>query len=258
MSFTYLLGDSRPEAERLRTQAELWDPVSHALFDRIGVARGWKVLEIGPGRGSLHAELKRRVDGPVDAVEQSSAFAAALTGGNIQNAKLLDAELPAAHYDFIFARWVFLFLPEPLRHLRKLAAALKPGGIIAIQDYFRDTFALVPLPDGWDALVAADHAFFALEGGDANAGAHMPQLFREAGIETIDVVPNIKSGHPGSAVWHWLTDYYLGILERYAQLPPLTPAIAEHIYRCWRDAERDPASLLIGSGVLDVVGRAKL
>ena len=43
-----LLGDSRRAAARLRAQSRLRDPVGHALFDRIGVVRGWRVLEIGP------------------------------------------------------------------------------------------------------------------------------------------------------------------------------------------------------------------
>src|SRR5438270_784328 len=74
-SYRYLLGDSGGEAARLRAQARLWDPVSHALFDRIGVKKGWRVLEIGPGQGSLHLELRRRVRGPIDAVERSPVFA---------------------------------------------------------------------------------------------------------------------------------------------------------------------------------------
>src|SRR5512145_1417148 len=76
--YVYLLGDSEPEARRLELQAALWDPVSHAVFDRAGVARGWRVLEIGPGAGSLHLELRRRVQGPVDFVEPSPSFAEAL------------------------------------------------------------------------------------------------------------------------------------------------------------------------------------
>jgi hypothetical protein len=132
----YLLGDSRGEAARLRFQAKLWDPVSLALFDRLGVRRGWKVLEIGPGQGSLHLELRRRVKGPVDAVERSSPFAARLRrlcardgrgAGTIWETDLLDAPLPEGRYDLIFARWVFLFLPEPERHLRKLAARSSPA-----------------------------------------------------------------------------------------------------------------------------------
>src|SRR3954469_23243876 len=73
--YRYLLGDSRRESARLRHQARIWDPTALALFDRLKVKRRWRVLEIGPGQGSLHMELRRRIRGPVDAVEPSSAFA---------------------------------------------------------------------------------------------------------------------------------------------------------------------------------------
>lgn len=43
--YRYLLGDSGREAARLRARAALWDPVSRALFDRLGVRPGWKVLD---------------------------------------------------------------------------------------------------------------------------------------------------------------------------------------------------------------------
>ena len=155
-----VLGDEHVD----RAQARLWDPVSHALFDRLGVRRGWKVLEIGPGQGSLHLELRRRVRGPVDAVERSTPFAARLRTltrrdgfgtGQIWTSNLIDADLPANSYDLIFAGWVFLFLPEPQVHLKKLARALKPGGRLALQDYQRETLALMPRPREWPDFMAA-------------------------------------------------------------------------------------------------------
>src|SRR3990172_1449652 len=74
MIHRYLLGDSRREAARLRRQARLWDPVAAALFERLQVGRGLRVLEVGPGQGSLHLTLRHLVGGPVDAVEPSLAF----------------------------------------------------------------------------------------------------------------------------------------------------------------------------------------
>jgi SAM-dependent methyltransferase len=263
-SYRYLLGDSRSEAARLSAQARLWDPTAHALFDRLGVRPGWQVLEIGPGRGSLHVELRKRLRGPADAVERSPVFADRLGAlarrdgfgaGRVWRCDLAAAKLPRAHYDLIFARWVFLFLPDPQAHLRQLARALKPGGRLAVEDYHRDSFGLVPTPPEWPGFMAADRAFFASQGGDANVGARLPALFRRAGLEVTEVTPTIKTGGPSSPVWRWLTTYFHGVMDRYAELPPFSPAQAARLLRHWRAAAREPTSLMIAPTVLDVVGR---
>src|SRR5215813_14317522 len=103
MRYRYLLGDSRRESARLRQQACVWDPTAYALFDRLKIKRGWRVLEIGPGQGSLNLELRRRVRGPVDVVERSPAFAEGLRRrirrdgfgeAMIWECNLIDAPLP--------------------------------------------------------------------------------------------------------------------------------------------------------------------
>jgi SAM-dependent methyltransferase len=262
--YQYLLGDTKREAARLRAQARLWDPVSHALFDRLKVRPGWKVLEIGPGTGTLHAELRRRVRGPVDAVERSPVFALRLAAaarrdglgrGRVWQGDLIDVTLPRGAYDLIFVRWVFLFLPRPEAHVRKLAAALRPGGRLAIQDYHRETFAMAPKPPEWERLFSADLAFFASQGGDASIAGRLPQMFRRAGLNVEEIEVTIKSGHPGSAVWSWLSAYFLGVLDRYAQFPPFTRADAKRVRRHWLAAARQRSSVLIGPALLDVVGR---
>ena len=264
--YEYLLGDSSTERNRLDAQASLWDPVSHALFDRLHVAPGWRVLEIGPGTGSLNIELRRRAQRPVDVVEQSPSFCRSirerwigdgLGEGRIWESTLSEASLPAEHYDLIFARWVFLFLPSPEVHVRALVRALKPGGVLAVQDYFRDTFTLVPRPPDWEGLLAADDRFFATEGGDASIGTRLPLMFEEAGLEVGEIVPHVKHGGPGSAVWQWLTTYFLGVLDRYAEIGPLTSDGAARLATAWAAAGRRPGSLLIGPTVLDIVGRKR-
>ncbi|UPT74861.1 MAG: class I SAM-dependent methyltransferase [Elusimicrobiota bacterium] len=262
--YKYLLGDSRGEAERLRFQAKLWDPVSLALFDRLGVKPGMKVLEIGPGQGSLHLELRRRVKGPVDAVERSAPFAGRLRRlcekdgrgrGTIWERDLIDAPLPAGKYDLIFARWVFLFLPEPLAHLKKLAKALKPGGRIAIQDYHRESMRLYPTPPDWDELFAADVAFFKTQGGDASIGAKLPALYKKAGLIPESAKAELKTGFPGSDVWTWASWYFLGVMPRLGKIKPFTPAAARRVAAAWRAAGRRPDSLFVAPAVLDAVAR---
>jgi SAM-dependent methyltransferase len=264
MAYKYLLGDTRTEAARLRAQARLWDPVTLALFDRIGVRRRARVLEIGPGQGSLHLELRRRVDGPVDAIEPSAPFRARLEAlarrdrlgsGRVWDTLLADADLPRNHYDLIFARWVFLFLPDAAAHVRKLAAALKPGGLLAIQDYCRETFLMVPTPPEWRAFVAADEAFFATQGGDASIAGQLPFMYRAAQLDVVDVTPTIKTGHPGSREWTWITTYFLGVMDDLARLPPFSRAQAKRLRQRWIAANRDKSSVLIAPALFDVVGR---
>ena len=263
-SYKYLLGDTRTEAARLRAQARLWDPVTLALFDRIRIGRGSRVLEIGPGQGSLHVELRRRVAGPVDAIEPSAAFRARLHTlarrdrrgeGRVWDTVLADAPLPRNHYDVIFARWVFLFLPNPAAHVRKLAAALKPGGVLAIQDYCRETFLMVPTPPEWRAFVAADEAFFATQGGDASIAGRLPSLYREAGLDVVDITSTVKTGHPGSPVWTWLTTYFLGVMDQLGTLPPFSPVQAKRLRQRWIAASQEKTSIMIAPAVFDVVGR---
>jgi len=264
--YRYLLGDARKERARLRHQASIWDPTALALFDRLKIRRGWRVLEIGPGSGSLHKELRRRVRGPVDIVEPSDKFVDGIRrlsrrdgygDGRVWQCHLIDAPLPRNHYNLIFARWVFLFLPNPEAHLRKLVAALKPGGLVAIEDYSRWTMRMVPEPDEWENFLEADAAFFASQGGDVNVGANLPALYRKTGLDVIDATPTTKYGRPGNAEWKWLTTYFLGVMDRYAAFRPFTPAQATSLRRHWLKAANDRTSILISPTVLDVVGRKR-
>ena len=170
---------------------------------------------------------------------------------------LLDARLPADTYDLIFARWVFLFLPGPGAQLKALVRALKPGGRLAIQDYHRETFVLVPRPPEWDGFMAADRAFFASQGGDASIGTRLPDLYRAAGLEVTSIDTTVKSGHPRSPVWNWLTKYFMGVMDRYTEFPPFDRAQALRVRAAWRRAGAHRASLLIGPALLDVVGRKR-
>ena len=141
--------------------------------------------------------------------------------------------------------------------LKKLTRALKPGGRLALQDYHRETLALVPRPKEWPDFMAADRKFFASQGGEASIGTRLPQFYQGAGLKVTDIHHTCKSGHPGTPVWNWLTTYFMGVLTRYAKFPPLSRAKAARLRRAWRTAGRSKASLLIGPALLDVVGRKR-
>lgn len=206
--FEYILGDSSREVRRLAFQASVWRDMTEGLFDRHGVGPGWKVLEVGAGTGTVFLPLAERVrgrGGRADAVERSPAFARYLRGkirgrglshARVMEAEILDADLPRSAYDLVFARWVFLFLPEVEKHLRKLVAALAPGGLLAIEDYHRDSVAMYPPIPNWADMVRADKAWFASQGGNLNIAGLLPGLYRKLGLELVEVMPHIKTGRP--------------------------------------------------------------
>jgi SAM-dependent methyltransferase len=168
---------------------------------------------------------------------------------------LAHTTLPSLAYDLIFVRWVFLFLPDPQRHVRQLAAALKPGGLLAVEDYRRETLSMIPTPAEFDDFLAADAAFFATQGGDASIASRLPAMFEQAGLQIVDITPTIKTGHPGSPVWKWLSSYFLGVMAQLGDLKPFDPASAVRLRRQWLANARKPTSLLIGPALVDVVGQ---
>ena len=114
---------------------------------------------------------------------------------------------------------------------------------------------MLPTPASWDAFLAADHAFFASQGGHASIAGLLPGYYERAGLSIVDVTPTVKTGHPGSAVWRWLSAYFLGVMDQLAGTAGFGAADAARLARDWRAAATRPTSLLIAPTVVDVVGR---
>lgn len=55
----YVLGTDRSELERLGFQQEVWGAVTAGFLDRLGVAPGWKVADLGCGPGLPAAGVAR-------------------------------------------------------------------------------------------------------------------------------------------------------------------------------------------------------
>jgi hypothetical protein len=69
------------------------------------------------------------------------------------------------------------------------------------------------------------------------------------------VQPTIKTGSPGSATWRWMSDYFLGVMDRYAGLASFTPEKAARLKAHWLEAAKQRTSVIVAPAVLDVVAR---
>ena len=124
------------ERRRIAGMEALWDPGSKALFDELGISKGWKCLEVGAGGGSL-VEWMAAQGASVLAVDIDTRFVEPLASDSIE-VRRMDVrtdELPQAEFDLVHARLVLEHLSDRRQILDRLVATLRPGGWIVIEDY---------------------------------------------------------------------------------------------------------------------------
>lgn len=106
----------------------------HRLLLRAVPAGAHRVLEVGCGAGELAARLSQRAE-HVDALDRDPTMAAAARAGVPGNVTVVQADvlrdpLPSGSYDAVVSLSVLHHLPLAPA-LRRLAAALRPGGVLA-------------------------------------------------------------------------------------------------------------------------------
>ena len=126
--------DHMAEAYRLGTADHDVSQNIAALLDAIEGAPPYAILDLGCGPGrDLRAftELGHEVTG-LDGAAELVALARAETGCAVLLQDFLALDLPAAHFDGIFANASLFHVPSSqiARVLADLAAALKPGGVL--------------------------------------------------------------------------------------------------------------------------------
>ena len=126
------------EKARLNAQAAIWDPYTRRYLEEIGVAPGWRCLEVGAGTGTITAWLADRVSphGSVVATDIDTRFleAAAIPSVEVRQHNITTDNLEEDEYDLVYARMVLMHLPDADTHLAKMAGAVRPGGWLLVQD----------------------------------------------------------------------------------------------------------------------------
>ena len=192
----YLLGINQTELDRLRFQHGVWKNVTDRLLDRLHIRKGWKCLDVGAGPGFVAMDLRDRVggEGEITALEPSKFYLEWFEGEvkkrGWTNIKFLNgtaetAPLHERYYDFIFVRWVVGFVSDPEQFLSQLIKTLRPGGIIAIQDYIYEGLSLFPRGGAFEGMADAVRAYWRSGGGDPYIAAQIPTIFKKHHVQQI-------------------------------------------------------------------------
>jgi len=204
----YVHGYSEREDRRLRDQAQTLADLLHQ--DTVYPA-GSRVLEAGCGVGAQtvilakNSPLARFTSVDISPASVAAATAAVRRAGlaNVafQTADIFKLPFPKAGFDHVFACFVLEHLQEPVRALRCLKAALKPGGTLTvIEGDHGSTLFQPPSAAAWRTIQCLID-LQAAAGGDALIGRRLFPLVRAAGFRQAKVSPRLVYVDASRPAW---------------------------------------------------------
>jgi SAM-dependent methyltransferase len=156
-----------------------------------------RCIDLGCGGGEVTFELAKLVapQGTVvgvdlDEIELALAREAAVERGitNVEFRALNvhDWDEPAA-YDVVYCRFLLHHLSQPIALLRRMWAAVHPGGVIVIEDADFDGWCCYPDNDGFAFFLRMYREVLRRWGGDHAVGRKLYSYFLDAGIPDASV-----------------------------------------------------------------------
>jgi len=188
------------EIDRLRMQAAAIEFDAGVMLERIGVAPGWRCLDLGCGPGGIVELLSVRA-GPTgrvialdtDAVllEHARVLAHGRGLGNVEfvQGDAYRTDLPRGSFDFVHVRFVASTVGRPQDLIGEAVALARPGGIVALQEPDISTLKCYPSHAAWDRLTQVLEQVFVCVGSDVRLAQNLYQLLRRAGLENVQYRP---------------------------------------------------------------------
>jgi SAM-dependent methyltransferase len=202
------------QRERLAALEATFDPGTTRLLDSMGVRRGWRCLEVGAGGGSIAAWLCDRVapEGDVVATDMDTTVLRERSRPHLEIRvhDVLKDDLPDGAFDVVHLRLLLAWLSEPQTALRRLVAALKPGGWLLAEETDFSSMAADPRADAGvrslfervaaahDAALARRHRF------DLHYGRRVTGDLADAGLTDVAGEGRVsmwRGGEAGGTVW---------------------------------------------------------
>ena len=203
------------EEQRLRALEELCDSTSTRRLEALGVKSGWTCLEVGAGGGSITRWLADRVgpSGRVVAADLNPRFLRGIelpTNIQVRQHNLLAQDFESRAYDLVHCRALLVHLPEPERALGRMAAAVRPGGWLLIEEadfsMFLAADARYAGAEQFDQTIRTVFDATRTAGiWDSYLGHRTPLLVDRLGFANAgyDCLPFVAQGgdHPGGRFW---------------------------------------------------------
>lgn len=206
----YILGQSAAETARLMRQAASRATSTRRFLEDAGIAPGMRVLDAGSGAGDVALQVAAMVgaDGGVVGVDvnpqvletaRRRAAEAGLANLSFVAGHIADVAL-AGDFDAVVGRYVLMYLGAPVETVRALAGRLRPGGIVAFQEYdFVDPPFAYPPSALFQQLRRWTEAASRRAGIERAMGRNLFRTFRAAGLPDPQI--RLEAGLGGGQDW---------------------------------------------------------
>lgn len=184
----YSFGDAGSASLRLRRLAELYAPVSAALLGRATNLLSTPVslaIDLGAGPGHTTTLVAEITGAPRTlGFERSPLFCkeargTARAGVDFIELDLCVTPLPCLQADLAFCRFLLTHLPEPVTALRGWRGALRPGGLLVVEEV-EGLRSSDPVLNRYYELIEGLQRH---HGQQMHIGPHLEEYLRAAGFE---------------------------------------------------------------------------
>ena len=265
---TDLLPSIALEVERMRLQAEAWEPEVEVWLDQIGVQPGWHCVDLGCGPVGILGPLNRRVerhgrvvgvDGDPRKLEAARQYARdnRLESVEVISSDVFDTDLECGTFDLTHARFLVAPLGRQGDLLSEMIALTRPGGIVAVEEPDVSSWNCYPARPAFRRLVNALQDAVVESGGNFTAGRNTYTLLRRSGLEDVRaraVAVACEAGHPFRKI---ILHFAEALRKRITEGDILSPPELDECVAEVNQVIDDPDVLVVSYLTTQVWGRKK-
>lgn len=202
----YVLRGGEQGAARLKLLTRVKWPTTKTLLRRAGLREGMRCLDVGCGNGAVTVAMARRVGvrGQAVGIDQDEKIldtarqlaARRKVQATFRKGSALDIG-ETAKFDLVFARYILTHLRDPALALAEMKRAVRPGGIVVVEDIDFPGHFCHPACPAYARYVELYQEVVRRRGGDAAIGPRLLGMFLDAGLEPVYFNVILPAFHEG-------------------------------------------------------------